>query len=167
MKKRLLFSLLLGSAFVLMNDLYAEKDAEVPEDKAVKVDKEPGASTADKKDPAVEKSTEAKPAEEQKKYEVVVYSSNDGKTYTKEAAKKQISFYKKNDKTIYQKIPVMDSAITQDMPDTVLNGKGGKHHSGPYVPGVDSLPEGYTFVNVWVKIDKGNQDQKNNPKFKE
>ena len=165
MKKRLLFSLLLGSAFVLMNDLYAEKDAEVPEDKAVKVDKEPGASTADKKDPAVEKSTEAKPAEEQKKYEVVVYSSNDGKTYTKEAAKKQISFYKKNDKTIYQKIPVMDSAITQDMPDTVLNGKGGKHHSGPYVPGVDSLPEGYTFVNVWVKIDKGNQDQKNNPKF--
>ena len=135
MKKKLLFSLLLGSAFIWTNKLCAAAEA-AP------------AIAAEEIKPAGDKTAVDAP-KEAIKYKVPTVSSSDGKTYTP-GPEIEFSYYKENDQTIYDSIPIMDSGITQDAVDSFR--KLPTHHSGPFVPGQE-LPKGYRIVNVWVKKD--------------
>ncbi len=135
MKKKLLFSLLLGSAFIWTNKLCAAAEA-AP------------AIAAEEIKPAGDKTAVDAP-KEAIKYKVPTVSSSDGKTYTP-GPEIEFSYYKENDQTIYDIIPIMDSGITQDAVDSFR--KLPTHHSGPFVPGQE-LPKGYRIVNVWVKKD--------------
>ncbi|MEI7492984.1 MAG: hypothetical protein WCJ92_00075 [Alphaproteobacteria bacterium] len=135
MKKKLLFSLLLGTAFIWTNKLCAAAEA-AP------------AIAAEEVKPAGDKTAVDAP-KEAIKYKVPTVSSSDGKTYTP-GPEIEFSYYKENDQTIYDSIPIMDSGITQDAVDSFR--KLPTHHSGPFVPGQE-LSKGYRIVNVWVKKD--------------
>ena len=127
MKKRLLFSLLLGSAFIWTNNLCAAE----------------AAPAAEEAKPAADKADAAK-VEEDKKFKIP--SVQDGKL----GAEIEVSYHKKKSDIVYKSVTVLDGGVTQA--DTDAKRKMPGKHNYPYVAG-QKLPEGYKIVNIWVKID--------------
>ena len=132
MKKKLLFSLLLGSAFIWTNKLCAAAEA-AP------------AIAAEEVKPAEDKTAvDAPKVEEDKKFKVP--SVQDGKL----GEEIEVSYHTKKSDIVYGKTTILDGGVTQADTDTKRNMPG--KHNYPYVAG-QKLPEGYKIVNIWVKID--------------
>jgi len=132
MKKKLLFSLLLGSAFIWTNKLCAAAEA-AP------------AIAAEEIKPAGDKTAvDAPKVEEDKKFKVP--SVQDGKL----GEEIEVSYHTKKSDIVYGKTTILDGGVTQADTDAKRNMPG--KHNYPYVAG-QKIPEGYKIVNIWVKID--------------
>ena len=132
MKKKLLFSLLLGSAFIWTNKLCAAAEA-AP------------AIAAEEIKPAGDKTAvDAPKVEEDKKFKVP--SVQDGKL----GEEIEVSYHTKKSDIVYGKTTILDGGVTQA--DTDAKRKMPGKHNYPYVAG-QKLPEGYKIVNIWVKTD--------------
>ncbi len=133
MKKKLLFSLLLGSAFIWTNKLCAAAAAPAI------------APAAEEIKPAGDKTAvDAPKVKEDKKFKVP--SVQDGKL----GEEIEVSYHTKKSDIVYGKTTILDGGVTQA--DTDAKRKMPGKHNYPYVAG-QKLPEGYKIVNIWVKID--------------
>ena len=129
MKKKLLFSLLLGTAFIWTNNLCA---AEV-------------APAAEEAKPAGDKAAvDTSKVGEDKKFKIP--SVQDGKL----GAEIEVSYHTKKPDIVYKSVTVLDGGVTQAAQDKERKMPG--KHNYPYVAG-QKLPEGYKIINIWVKID--------------
>ena len=130
MKKKLLFSLLLGSAFAWMNEMYA-------------------ADTTAKKDETASSKEAEKPASIEKaavKYEV---ETTEGKKIT-------ISVHQKRNDIVYKNLVVLDGAYANFNTQKTRKVQG---LDVPFIPG-QKLPEGYKVVNIFFPLDADGKAEK-------
>ena len=142
MKKKLLFSLLLGSAFSWMNEMYAAEAAAAPAAEEAK---------------AVDKA-EAPKAEEEKKYNL---KTKGGEDIT-------VTVHQKRDDMVYNTIAINDGSMwlmDTDKARGMMNGELGKN-ALPFVAGQE-LPKGYKMINIFFPIDpSGDQKDEGGQNYK-
>ncbi len=151
MKKKLLFSLLLGSAFAWMNEVYA-------------------ADTAAAAAPAAEEAKSAgdkagAPKVEKKEYKL--------KTYSGGALGEEMTFFTQGEspETIYKEYSLLDGGIW--LIDTDMrygqmkpDGQDSKNNV-PFIVGVKGAPKGYKVVTFWFPIDASGDKEGWSGKYKE
>ena len=151
MKKKLLFSLLLGSAFAWMNEVYA-------------------ADTAAAAAPAAEEAKSAgdkagAPKVEKKEYKL--------KTYSGSALGEEMTFFTQGEspETIYKEYSLLDGGIW--LIDTDMrygqmkpDGQDSKNNV-PFIVGVKGAPKGYKVVTFWFPIDASGDKEGWSGKYKE
>jgi len=145
MKKKLLFSLLLGSAFAWMNEVYAADTAA-----------EEAKSAGDKA---------GAPKVEKKEYKL--------KTYSGGALGEEMTFFTQGEspETIYKEYSLLDGGIW--LIDTDMrygqmkpDGQDSKNNV-PFIVGVKGAPKGYKVVSFWFPIDASGDKEGWGGKYKE
>lgn len=133
MKKKLLFSLLLGSAFAWMNEMYAAEAA--------------ATTTAEETKPASDKAVAPK-VEEAKKYKL---KTKDGKDI-------EVSFHVERDDIVYSAPTLLDGSV-YTMDTQINTGKIPKNadigigpNATPFLAGQE-LPKGYKIINIYLPED--------------
>jgi hypothetical protein len=149
MKKKLLFSLLLGSAFAWMNEVYAADTAAAP--------------AAEKAKPTGDKA--GAPKVEKKEYKL--------KTYSGGALGEEMTFFTQGEspETIYKEYSLLDGGIW--LIDTDMrygqmkpDGQDSKNNV-PFIVGVKGAPKGYKVVSFWFPIDASGDKEGWGGKYKE
>ena len=135
MKKKLLFSLLLGSAFIWTNKLCAAEAAPAI------------APAAEEVKPAGDKAAVNAPKEAKKIVTKTLQQGKIGEEIT-------VTYHQESDEIIYDNIAMADAGIYI-----------GPKYNAPFVPGVKGAPVGYKIITLWFPIDPNGSEEGSFGKF--